>query len=118
MPYKFKQQLDKINFDINDYLEIVKRVAKREGYDPNKLSLCDDNIHKLQYMTPEGLIKKFGRVGYGDFIIWLYKELKGDVKKGYADMKRNTFRKSHGAITEKYNLNKYSSNELAIRIIW
>jgi hypothetical protein len=114
---KFIKQLENIKYPIDKYINDAKKVALKEGYDPEKLSYADNNDNKLKYDSPDGL-KYFGKVGYGDFLIWSFKEKKGIVKKGYAKMKRNVFRKSHGAITKMYNLNKFSPNELAIKILW
>jgi hypothetical protein len=114
---KFIKQLMDIKLNPDIYLDVAKRVAKREGYDPDKLSLAVNNDNKLKYESPEG-IKYFGKAGYGDYIIWSYLERNNEVPKGYADMKRNVFRKSHGAMSKKYDLGKYSPNELAIKVIW
>jgi hypothetical protein len=114
---KFIKQLDKLKFPVESYLEVAKKVAKREGYDPKKLSLAMNNDNKLKYETPDG-IRYFGKAGYGDYIIWLFKERNNQVRSGYADMKRRVFRKSHGAMSEKYDLDKFSPNELAINILW
>ncbi len=114
---KFLTQLEKIKYPIDKYLNDAKRAAKKEGYDPNKLSFANNNDNKLKYDSPEG-IKYFGKAGYGDFLIWTFKEKNNEVKKGYAKMKRNVFRKSHSAITKMYNLNKFSPNELSIKILW
>lgn len=114
---KFIRQLEEMNYPVNKYLDKAKKVAEKEGYDPNKLSLANNNDNKLKYESPEG-IKYFGKAGYGDFLIWSFKENRGDVKEGYAKMKRNVFRKSHGAMSKMYHLGKYSPNELSIKILW
>lgn len=114
---KFIRQLEEINYPVNKYLDKAKKVAEKEGYDPNKLSLANNNDNKLKYESPEG-IKYFGKAGYGDYLIWTFKENKGLVKEGYARMKRNVFRKSHGEMSKMYHLGKYSPNELSIRILW
>jgi hypothetical protein len=114
---KFIKQLEDINYPVNKYINDAKKIAKKEGYDPNKLSYADNDDNKLKYDSPDG-IKYFGKAGYGDFLIWSHKEKNGDVKKGYSKMKKNVFRKSHGAITKMYNLDKYSPNELSIKILW
>lgn len=114
---KFIKQLEEIGFEPNKYLNFAKNVAKKEGYNPDKLYFANNNDNKLLYESPEGK-KYFGKAGYGDFIIWTFKEDKGEVKKGYANQKRNVFRKSHGEITKIYKLGKYSPNELSINILW
>lgn len=114
---KFMKQLSSIGLKPESYLKAVKHLAKESGYDPDKVELSEDGIHKVVYHSPDGL-KRFGRVGYGDYIIWSYKEGKGMVPEGHADKKRNVFRKSHGAMTKIHNLGKYSPNELSINLLW
>jgi len=114
---KFLKQLEELEMPPEVYLDVARRVAKREGYDPNKLHLSLNDDNKLKYESPEGL-KHFGKAGYGDYILLTFKERNNDVPKGYADMKRRVFRKSHSAISDIHNLGKYSPNELAINILW
>jgi len=114
---KFHNQLKKAGLTHELYMKAVKKLTKESGYDPDKVEMSDDGVHKLVYHSPEGL-KRFGRVGYGDYIIWSFKEAKGKVPEGYAAKKRNTFRKSHGKISKIHNLGKYSENELAINLLW
>jgi hypothetical protein len=114
---KFTTQLREIGLPPETYLEIARYVAKREGYDPTKLKMALNDDNKLSYSSPEG-IKYFGKAGYGDYIIWSYLEMQGVVPEGHAEMKRCVFRKSHSKISDIHNLNKYSPNELAIRILW
>lgn len=94
-----------------EFLKAAKQAAKRTGYDPALLELSGDGTHKLVYKSPNG-IRRFGRRGYGDFIY--YSKFEPEI----AAKKRNTYRKSHGAITTKYGLDKYSPNELSINILW
>lgn len=113
----FIKQLKELNLNPELYLKIAKTIAKKRNYDESKLSFALNNNHKLKYDSPEG-IKYFGKANYGDYIIWLFNEINGKVKNGYADMKRNVFHKSHSKISQIHNLNKFSSNELALNIIW
>ena len=114
---KFHSQLKEAGLNHELYMKAVKMLAKKTGYDPSKVEMSEDGVHKLVYHSPEGL-KRFGRVGYGDYIIWSAKEAKGLVSKGYANMKRNVFRKSHGAMSKKHKLGKFSPNELSINLLW
>lgn len=114
---KFMKQLKDMGFNADIYLDIARRVAKREGYEPSKLNFSMNNDNKLSYDSPEGL-RHFGKAGYGDFIIWTFKERNNEAPKGYAAMKRRVFRKSHKAISRIHKLGKYSPNELAINILW
>jgi DNA adenine methylase len=113
----FMKQLEKLKISPDDYMTVARHLAKSKGYDPEKLAFASDGDHKLLYDSPEGL-RKFGKVGYGDFIIWSYLERMGKVPKGTADQKRNTFQKSHRAMSKEYGLKKYSPNELALNINW
>lgn len=113
----FINQLKDEGITAEKYLEAVKHLAKNSGYDPTKVQLSTDGKTKITYDSPEGL-KRFGRVGYGDYILWTVREAKGKAPRGQANMKRNVFRRSHGAISQKHNLGKYSENELAINLLW
>ena len=94
------------------FLTQARKAGKQTGYNPIKLNLADDGIHKLQYETPEGKIIKFGRLGYGDFIY--YKEF----DKNIADEKRRLYRARATKIKGDWKKNKYSKNNLAINILW
>lgn len=100
------------------YLREARRRAKEHGYDPSKLQFADNGVHKLQITDPEGRIHRFGRVGYGDHLIWLHREKKGQTPKGTAQKKRDTFQKSHSKIKGDWKSDKYSPNNLALRILW
>jgi hypothetical protein len=114
---KFQNQLKKIGMAPDDYMSMAKHLAKQRGYDPTKVHFSVDGDHKLVYDSPEG-IRRFGKVGYGDFIIWTWLEKKGEVPKGTAKKKQDTFHKSHRAMSKKYALTKYDENELALNINW
>lgn len=103
----------KYKINANDYLKIAKRRADRAGYDPDLLSLSDDGTHKLVY---NGV--PFGRHPYGDFIIWSILEDRGDVRKGFADMKRDTYQTSHSRIKGKWKSDPMSPNALSLKINW
>jgi hypothetical protein len=94
-----------------EFLQAAKRRAKQRGYDPSKLELAKNSTHKLTYHSPLG-VRHFGRRGYGDFLY--YSKFEPDI----AQKKQNTFIKSHSAISQIHNLNKYSPNELALKILW
>jgi hypothetical protein len=102
------------------YLQRAKAAARKTGY-PNSagLSFSDDAVHKLQIQNPDGRIKRFGRVSYGDFILWTHAEKQGEVPSGYAAQKRYVFRTSHGALSRQRGItDKYAPNNLAINILW
>jgi hypothetical protein len=93
------------------FLQAARASAGATGYDPSKLFIATDDIHKLTYISPEG-VKHFGRRGYGDFLY--YKRFTPNL----ADFKRRIFRASHEQISKIHHLGKYSPNELAINILW
>jgi len=100
------------------YLTQARSVAKSNGYDDKSLFLCDDGVHKLCLKTPSGL-KRFGRVGYGDYIIWTFLENKGIVPIGTAYKKRYSYHKRHTASIKKYNItDRFSPAILALTILW
>lgn len=100
------------------YLKEVRRKAKAHGYDPSSLDFASDGVHKLQLTTPEGKTVRFGRVGYGDHLIWLHREKIGQAPAGTAAKKRDTFQKSHSKIRGNWKADKYSPNNLALRVLW
>lgn len=113
----FIKQLTEVGMTSTEYLHAAKLRAYQAGYDPSLLSFANDNIHKLQYKTPNG-IRKFGRVSFNDFIIWKHLEDEGTVDPGFADNKRNTYHKSHERISQIYKLDRYSANALSLKINW
>jgi len=116
---KFYKQLRDADIDPMAYLKKARAFAKRMNYDPKDLDFADNDVNKLQIKAPDGSIRRFGRVGYGDFLIWSHKEARGEVPKGYADQKRRVFRKSHIAMSKKRGItDEYAPNNLAINILW
>ncbi len=111
----FGKQLREAGLSPEAYLASAKRAAKRHGYE---VEFAEDGVHKLVAKKPDGGTAKFGRVGYGDFIIWSHLEKAGKAPKGAAREKRARFRKSHLAIKGEWKKNKYSPNWLAIRVLW
>lgn len=62
--------------------------------------------------------RHFGRIGYGDFLIWSALERRGSVEDGTADKKRERFWKSHSKIKGDWKKDDFSPNNLALRILW
>lgn len=102
--------MDLLGMSEAEYMKKAKSKAKKAGYDPKKLSMCSDGVHKLDY---DGV--KFGRVGYGDHILYSFLEKSGEAPKGTAAKKRKVFRKSHEAMKDS---GKSSANQLALAILW
>lgn len=97
------------------YLSRARTQAKKEGYDPKKLSISDKKGKKLMY-DHEGKKIYFGASGYGDFLIWKKREKDKEVPKGTAEKKRKNYRARAKKIYEKSN--KYSPSALAFNILW
>ena len=114
---KFAKQLEEIGLSPDDYLATARAIARKRGYKTIP-DWSDNNKHKLQIKTPEGLIRRFGAVGYGDFLIWSWLENKGEVPKGYASQKRRVFNVSHNKIKGDWREDPYSPNNLALKILW
>jgi hypothetical protein len=60
----------------------------------------------------------FGKVNYGDHIIYQHLEKKNSVPKGTAEKKNKTFHKSHSKIKGDWAENPFSPNNLALKILW
>jgi hypothetical protein len=90
------------------FLQLAKQAARQAGYDPAKLELSGDGVHKLVYHSPEG-VRRFGRRGYGDYL-W-YKTNEPAV----AETKRSAYLKRARAIKDK---GRFSPNQLAINVLW
>ena len=114
----FMKQLKDIGYAPSHYLAQVKTIAQQRGYDPNAITFTCDGKKKLQITTPDGKVRRFGAVGYGDFLIWSYLEQHGKVDKGTAKEKRDRFQVSHRAIKGNWKDDKYSPNMLALKILW
>jgi hypothetical protein len=115
---KFMSQLSRLNISPSSYLEEAKKRAKANHYPYKLLGFSNDGVHKLQIPNKHGKIIRFGRVGYGDYIIWTHQEKAQKVEKGYADDKRDTFHKSHSKIRGEWKTNLFSPNNLALKILW
>lgn len=115
---KFKDELKHFGLSPASYIARARAAAKADGYDPKSLTFSDDDVAKLMITDDSGRKVRFGRVGYGDFLLWSAAEKKGKVKNGFAAQKRDTFQKSHSQIKGDWKSNKYSPNSLALAILW
>ena len=114
----FKKQLADAGFRPEAYLKEVRLRAKAHGYPYKLLGFADDGIHKLAIPNANGKIIRFGRVGYGDFIIYNQLEKLHRVDKGTAEKKQSVFQKSHTKIAGDWRKDDFSPNNLALRILW
>lgn len=115
---RFARQLAEAGIAPATYLKQARAAANKAGYDGRALEFAKDGTHKLMIYDDHGKAAKFGRVGYGDFIIWSAKEKAGEVAKGHAMKKRETFHKSHSKIKGDWMHDKFSPNMLALKILW
>jgi len=99
------------------YLMTANKKARDAGL-IGKVSYADDGVHKLQITAPDGSVRRFGRQGYGDYMIWSQKEADGLVPKGFADNKRRLYRARATKIKGDWSKDPYSPNSLAIAILW
>jgi hypothetical protein len=109
---KFKAQLEKAGLSPEEYLRKARATANREGYDGRALEFSDNGKNKLMIYDDEGKAHHFGRVGYGDYLIY------SNMDKALAEKKRNTFQKSHSKIKGDWRNDKFSPNMLALKINW
>jgi hypothetical protein len=114
----FKKQLEDDGYSCDKYLKDAQAVARQAGYDASTLTFANDKVHKLCIVAPDGSVRAFGRVKYGDFLIWSHLEHMKKVPKGYALTKRGVFHKSHEKIKGNWRSDKYSPNNLALHILW
>lgn len=114
----FKKQLKGVGMTPEKYLEVVREIADEEGYDGRALEFADDDEHKLMIYDDEGHVHKFGRVGYDDYILWSKKEAIGKAPRGYAEQKRRVFNRSHSKLPGDWKKDKFSPNNLALKILW
>jgi hypothetical protein len=115
---QFEKQLKKEGIEPSSYLKEAQRRAKSAGLPYKVLGFASDGKHKLSMPNTDGKMIKFGKVGYGDFLIWSHLEKAQKVPKGTADAKRNTFQKSHSAIKGDWKKDPFSANNLALKVLW
>ena len=95
--------------DAQAFLKKAKAFAKKAGYkDWNDLKLATDGIHKLEL---NGV--KFGRKGYGDFIEYGMEEGPASAQKH-----RKAYLARAKNIKGDWKDDKYSKNNLAIKVLW
>ena len=115
---KFETQLRKNGIEPSSYLKEAQRRAKSAGLPYKLLGFASDGIHKLAIPDAEGRMILFGRVGYGDHLIYTRLEEAQKVPKGTAAAKKNTFHRSHERIRGDWRKNPFSPNNLALNVLW
>jgi len=101
-------------FGLSDaaYLRRVRAAAKKAGYDPRKLQLAKDGKHKLAMTTDDGRVVRFGAIKMRDFILWKHTE------PSKADARRKNYLARASNIKGDWKNDKFSPNNLAIKILW
>jgi len=117
---KFKAQLMKAGLSPSVYLKKAQKKAKDAGYGNGAklLGFATDGVHKLAMPNEDGKMALFGRVGYGDHLIYSHLESAGKVPQGTASKKQSVFQKSHSQIQGDWKKNPFSPNNLALKILW
>ena len=110
--------LEDKKIDANEYLKVARKAAKNNGYDPTKVHFSNDSKHKLYYDTQKsGNNEKedavhFGARDYNDYIIYTLN------KNQNADKYRDAYLARATKIPGDWEKDKYSPNNLAIKILW
>lgn len=112
----FRRHLRRAGLKPEEYLRTARAAASAAGYNPADLTWGDDT-YKL-CMKHEGGETCFGRVGFGDYIIWSHLEKKKEVVPGFAAKKRNVFHASHSKIRGDWKDDPFSANNLALSVLW
>lgn len=111
----FLKNLEYIGLDKEIYLEAVKVLATKKGYDPNNIFFSIDKKDKKLYYLYNNKKIYFGASNYNDFIIYSFKEYRGDdinaleKKHNYHQRAKETARKTK---------NKYSPANLSLNLLW
>jgi hypothetical protein len=106
-----KERLLSEGLDADKYLRDVRGLAKKAGYDPKALDFSQ-GATKLFYTTPSGKKVAFGATANGDYLYW--KQAKPEI----AEAKRRGYLARATKIKGDWKSDKYSKNNLAIRILW
>lgn len=102
----FENKLIEMGIDPKIYLEIAKKKALENNYDPKYLKFSTNPKKKLSYNDIS-----FGASGYNDFIIYsLLEPFKAESKR------KNYWRRASKVAIQSDN--KYSPSMLALHILW
>ena len=121
---KFEEILREIDYNPSDYLNEVRKRAKKNNYNPADVEFSDKMKNKLMISDPDGKKVHFGLNGYGDYIIYKHLEKQGIAPAGTAEKKRNVFQRSHGQLQKNIQARKkgrnldYTPNQLALLLNW
>ena len=99
------------------YLGEVRRRAKAKGL-VGDVEYATDKTHKFQIRAPDGTIRRFGRKGMMDFLLWSKAEEKGEVPYRTALTRRMLYLTRALRIKGNWKADPYSPNNLAIYLLW
>ena len=111
------KRLTDLNIDPEHYLAICREIAKQYKLNYKTLEFSNAKNKKLSIKDNDNHTVNFGSALNNDYIIWSILEHRKVVKKGYADMKKYVFHKSHEAMHYD-KTNPYSANNLSLNILW
>jgi len=109
---KFITHLKMVGISPKAYLKAARAAAKANGYDPRALEFSDDGKAKFMIYDDQGKLHRFGRVGYMDFILYSHIDKEGAKKKRKAYLARAS------KIKGNWKDDKFSPNNLAMKILW
>lgn len=95
------------------YLSLVRQRAK--GL---KVDYATNKTHKFQLTTPSGQVRRFGRKGMMDYLLWSKAEQEGLVPEGTADERRKSYLARATKIKGNWKADPFSPNNLAIHLLW
>jgi hypothetical protein len=112
----FKNVLKNLDIDPEIYLKYVNKQAKEYNY--NKMFFSNDPKYKIMTQDDNKKWIKFGSSTNNDYIIYSILESYGVYPDGTAEKKRQQYLARATKIKGEWKDNKYSKNNLAIRILW
>lgn len=104
----FTRRLESLNIEPEQYLDIMKDIAKDAGYNPEDLAFSRRKEKKLVYQGVH-----FGNSANNDFIIYYLSQGQKEAKK-----RRSAYLSRARRIGGDWKDDPISPNNLAIRIIW
>jgi hypothetical protein len=104
----FVKRLQVKGIDPDNYLDIMRRIAKDAGYNPEDLQFSKKKGKKLVYQNVH-----FGNSNNNDFVIYYLTEGEQEAMK-----RRRMYLARATKIGGDWDDNPISPNNLAIRIIW
>ena len=109
----YKEEIQKANYTIEEYLRKAKLNASKNGYNPKLLKISDNPKYKLTY---DG--RNFGSSINNDYIIYLMKYKNKEISLKDAKQHRTLYLARARNIKGDWKINPTSKNNLAIKILW